>query len=1006
MLSIQHYILKVFSHSKSMKISKLMTLPLFVVAALSVSCGKLGEQISDLEQRIAQLEDSKVLSVEKQITSINGTISDMQQTDAALKDYISALQQKDTELSAKIQKTNEDILVLQETLRAEMAADKAELSAGTATAKAEVVAQMDAYKVLMEGELTAIGKTIDSLKAQDSTLLVKIEELKAYVDSEISSTKDWANATFATIEQQNDLSKTVAGIKTQLESLNTYTLNLNVRLTNKTEELSQTISALDASTKEQIETLTGTLTESISSLKTELTDAYTSLIAQEITALETSLKSWVNEQLSAYYTAEQVEAKLSALSEELGNRLDSDKAYLEGLIASLETSTNKKIAANTALITLLRNDLTAAQEDIAENAGEIADDAILISQNTQKISENATAISKNTTDIAAAKKLAADNSAFISSNSSKISEMEALLETLKNSGVTDYAEAIVQNTKDIATNAAKISENASAISSNTTLIADMNSQITTLNNQLTTTKAEITEAYTAAIKKAIDDYDGTITPKLASDISAVETKITELQTSLTSLTTRVTKLEDRVDKVEEILENLTSISYIPIYSDYSERVEYVRDVLDFSGSVTLRFDVHPASSAEAIAKDWSKLLSARAVYTATKSSAGELTALEVTGASAANGILSVTVSTNNLGKDFIVGTLDASVVVKVSSENRQIISDYVHLTPVGEELEFVRYLLNNFDSDGDGKVNLSEMQTATELNVSGMNIQTLDGVLEQMPKLTSIDCSANNLKSLNVSKNTLLTKLDCSGNEISELDLSQNTLMENLDCSDNKLSSLYVTQLTKLLSLNVSHNSLTALDISNNTLLTDLDVSYNDTLSTLDVSHNSSLVTLNYSDGVTVTSGFTIGRYIKVNGVDGIAFYVSEATAKIVSIDESSKRFECYNIITGATSVDDGASNTDKIVSDSPAAQWCRAKGPEWYLPAKNELKLIYNNTSTLNTTLESLGGTKFSYGKYWTSTEIDAYSAYYISFNGGNVYSDAKSSSNGIFLVRAVRVL
>ena len=986
-----------------MKISKLMALPLFAAAALSVSCGKLEDQISALEQRIAQLEDSKIPSVEKQITSINGTISDIQQTDAALKDYISALQQKDTELSAEIEKTNGDITALQETLRSEMASDKEELSAGTAAAKAEVIAQMDAYKVLMEGELATIDRAIDSLKAQDSTLLVKIEELKAYVDSEISSTKDWANATFATIEQQNALSETVAGIKTQLESLNTYTLNLDVRLTNKTEELSQTIFNLDASTKEQIETLTGTLTESISSLRGELTDAYTSLISQEITALETSLKSWVNEQLSAYYTAEQVEAKLSALSEELGTRMDSDKAYLEGLIAALETSTNKKIAANTTLITSLRNDLTAAQKDIAENAGKIADDAILISQNTQKISENATAIAKNVTDVAAANKLADDNSALISSNSSKISEMETLLETLKNSGVSDYAETIVQNTKDIASNAAAISENASGINSNTALIANMDNQIYTLRNQLSTTKTEITEAYTAAIEKAIDDYDGTITSKLASDISAVETKITDIQTSLTSLTTRVTNLEDRVDKVEEILENLTSISYIPMYTDYTERVEYVRDVLDFSGSVKLRFDVHPASSAEAIAKDWSKLLSARAVYTATKSSAGDLTALEVTGASATDGILSVTVSTNNLGKDFIVGNLDASVVVKVSSESRQIISDYVHLTPVGEELEFVRYLLNNFDSDGDGKVESGLVEAATELNVSGMNIQTLDGVLEQMPDLGSLDCSDNSLTSLNISKNKLLTSLNCSGNELSELNLSQNKFLENLDCGDNKLPSLDVAQLTKLLSLNVSNNSLTGLDISNNTLLTELDVSNNDSLTALDVSNNSSLTTLDVSNSflitldvsnislttldvnglntsslkITGTMSSLVGQYVICDDIKGVIFYAAD-TVKIVSIDETSATW-------------------------SSGKSWCANKGTDWHMPTKDELTVIRNKKSTLNTTLSSIGGTQFGTSSYWTSTYSSSDYYYQLNFSSGSWNS---SRSSYVYEVRAVRAL
>ena len=859
-------------------------LSVLAIALVAVSCGKLEDQISALEQRIAQLEDSKIPSIDKQISSINGTISDMQKTDSALKDYIIVLQQKDTELSAEIDKTNGDIAVLQQTLRDEMASDKEELSAGTAAAKAEVIAQLDAYKVLMEGELATIDRTINSLKAQDSTLLVKIEELKTYVDSEISATKDWASATFATIEQQNALSETVAGIKTQLETLNTYTLNLNERLTNKTEELSQTIAKLDESTKDQIETLTGKLTDSISSLKTELTEAYTSLIAQEITELETSLKGWVNEQLSAYYTAEQVDAKLSAISEELSGRIDSEKAYLEGLITTLETSTNNKIAANTTLITSLRTDLTAAQGDIAENAGKIADDAILISQNTQKISENATAIAKNTTDVAAAKKLADDNSALISTNSTKISEMETLLETLEGN-ITDNAAAIVQNTKDIAANGSLIAQNTTDILSNKTDIQAVETAVTNLQSQLATTRTEIVEAYTAAIKKALEDYDGTITEKIASDISSVETKINDLQTSLTSLTTRVSSLEDRVDKVEEALESITSISYIPKYSDHIERVEYTRNVLEIiPGDITLKFDVHPASSAAAIAQEWDKVLSARAVYTMTKSSGGDLVSLEVKGASASDGILSVTISAKNLDKNFIVGSLDASVVVKISSESRQVMSEYVDLTPAGEEFSFISYLLTNFDSDGDGQPN--DMDKAKSLTIPSMGLTYIDDILAQMPALTHVQCAYNKLTSLDFSNNPCLEYLNCSGNQLTSLNLSKNTELTTLKCAKNQsatfaldlsnnpklasldiggskmtslvvintalktlycdnlgLTSLIVSDNTALTSLSCSSNSLTTLDVSTNSALTYMLCTFN-SLTNLDVSKNSALTTL------------------------------------------------------------------------------------------------------------------------------------------------------------------
>ena len=51
--------------------------------------------------------------------------------------------------------------------------------------------------------------------------------------------------------------------------------------------------------------------------------------------------------------------------------MDSDKTYLTTLITNLETATNKKIAANTTLITGLRGDLTSLSQSVAENAGKL-----------------------------------------------------------------------------------------------------------------------------------------------------------------------------------------------------------------------------------------------------------------------------------------------------------------------------------------------------------------------------------------------------------------------------------------------------------------------------------------------------------------------------------------------------------------------------------------------------------------------------------------------------------
>lgn len=776
-----------------MKISKLLPSLALVTAVIATSsCGKLEDRINSLEQRISELENTRIPSIDEQVASIKKTIGELEKTDAGLREYISALEEKQSTLETELGKTNVALTEAQKTLREEMAADKTELSGSIDAAKADVIAQLEAYKTLINGELETLNGTIESLKAKDEELQKNAEELRGYVDSENGKVRDWADATFATLEQQNKLAETVASIKTQFETLNSYTMNMDVRLTNKAEELSKSLSALDESTSQQIGALTEKLGSDISSLRTELTDAYTKLIATEITKLETSMKSWVNEQLSGYYTIEQTDAKLDAMRAELEGRMDSDKTYLTTLITNLETVTNKKIAANTTLITGLRGDLTSLSQSVAENAGKIADDAILISQNTAAVSKNSTAIAANTNNLASVKKLAEDNQKLIAENSEKLAEMQRLHNSLKDSGIEEYAETVIQNTKDIASNASLIAKNAAAIQSNATAIAQNTSDIQNLSARLDATKSEIIESYTAAIAKAINDYDGTITAKLASEIAKVEDKISGLKTEVESVKSSLAALEDRVARLEEIVSQITSISYIPRYADGAERVEYTRDALDIiPGDVTLRFDVHPASAASEIAANWESVLSARAVYTLTKADAGDFVDLKVKGATAENGVLAVTVSAEGLNKDFILGNISAAASLKVTASENNAVSEYVKLIPsFTEEKKFIYYLLNNFDTDGDGSLELTAIENAKELNISDIGISTLAGVLDQMPNLEILDCSKNNLSSIDLSKNELLTKLDCSNNKLQTLNLGNNQNLLELYCNNNYLSSL------------------------------------------------------------------------------------------------------------------------------------------------------------------------------------------------------------------------
>ena len=61
--------------------------------------------------------------------------------------------------------------------------------------------------------------------------------------------------------------------------------------------------------------------------------------------------------------------------------------------------------------------------------------------------------------------------------------------------------------------------------------------------------------------------------------------------------------------------------------------------------------------------------------------------------------------------------------------------------------------------------------------------------------------------------------LNCSRNQLTTLDVGQNTALAQLNCGGNQLTSLDVSGCTALISLSCYDNQLTSLDISKNTEL-------------------------------------------------------------------------------------------------------------------------------------------------------------------------------------------
>ena len=178
------------------------------------------------------------------------------------------------------------------------------------------------------------------------------------------------------------------------------------------------------------------------------------------------------------------------------------------------------------------------------------------------------------------------------------------------------------------------------------------------------------------------------------------------------------------------------------------------------------------------------------------------------------------------------------------------------------------------------------------------------------------------------------------------------------------------------------------------------------------------LITKNCNEEINVTLSETpkykVGDYYDDGTKQGVVFYV-DATGqhgKIVSLDQVFKQW-CsdtqYNkgIVVRASSWSDGKANTDKVMSRSDSTAysafvWCRAKGKDWYLPAIDELKLLYSVRDAINRTLKERGGNTLS-GWYWSSTEYEKNKM----FHAQLVFMDDGSTGNltkrGYYYVRAV---
>ena len=369
-----------------------IVLPLCLL--MSFGCADYSPDIDNIHKRLDAMEDNQIATIESQVVSVNSSISNFEKADADLKEMIANLQKTAGKFEKTISENRESISALKtglekavEDLKNSDRADKEYVLDSLGKAKAVLLALLESEKTEMNGKLTSINNTISYLQKKDAELEKKITDLRIYIDKELKETKDWANATFMTLDQYNAIVDQLGGIEGEIAGLKTSMTNLETRLTEKYSKdlktasdgvksrLGEEVDGLNDRIDKVVSDITKAYTDAIATFREEMEKWWNESLKKAIDDSEASMKSWVNSTLDGYWTIARTKDSLKALNDDIENQLEAQKKLLNDLISE-----------NAGDITALEDRLKKVNDDLKA----LADRFPVFTSDLNKAKENLT----------------------------------------------------------------------------------------------------------------------------------------------------------------------------------------------------------------------------------------------------------------------------------------------------------------------------------------------------------------------------------------------------------------------------------------------------------------------------------------------------------------------------------------------------------------------------------------------------------------------------------------
>lgn len=380
-----------------------IVLPLCLL--MSFGCADYSPDIDNIHKRLDAMEDNQIATIESQVVSVNSSISNFEKADADLKEMIANLQKAAGEFEKAISENRESISALKtglekavKDLKNSDRADKEYVLDSLGKAKVMLLALLESEKTELNGKLTSINNTISYLQKKDADLEKKITDLRIYIDKELKETKDWANATFMTLDQYNAIVDQLGGIEGEIAGLKTSMTNLETRLTEKYSKdlktasdgvksrLGEEVDGLNDRIDKVVSDITKAYTDAIATFREEMEKWWNESLKKAIDDSEASMKSWVNSTLDGYWTIARTKDSLKALNDDIENQLEAQKKLLNDLISenagditALEDrlkKVNDDLKALADRFPVFTSDLNKAKEDLTIAYKKAIEDAI------------------------------------------------------------------------------------------------------------------------------------------------------------------------------------------------------------------------------------------------------------------------------------------------------------------------------------------------------------------------------------------------------------------------------------------------------------------------------------------------------------------------------------------------------------------------------------------------------------------------------------------------------